>query len=100
MIKKITIFLILLVFLSNCQSLKENLSMKKKQGVDEFLIEKKNPLVLPPNYSELPKPKSDEILEDNKNIDLTGVLNNKENADEVNISSDLEKSISNILNKK
>ena len=65
-----------------------------------MLFEKKNPLVLPPNYSELPKPKSDEILEDNKNIDLTGVLNNKENADEVNISSDLEKSISNILNKK
>ena len=33
--------------------------MKKKATTDEFLIEKKNPLVLPPDYSELPVPRKE-----------------------------------------
>ena len=56
--KIIKIFIALsitLIFLTGCQNVRENLSMKKKKSVDEFLIEKKNPLVLPPEFSELPK---------------------------------------------
>ena len=34
--------------------------MKKKNNSDEFLIEKKNPLILPPEYGNLPKPENNE----------------------------------------
>ena len=34
--------------------------MQKKNNSDEFLIEKKNPLTLPPEYGNLPKPENNE----------------------------------------
>ena len=69
---------------------------------DEFLIEKKNPLVLPPDYSELPEPrefKKDDINED-KNLDLSGVLSGATGDKSQNTSNEIETSISDILKKK
>ena len=53
----ITIFLTLLL-LNACGSVAEGLGGGKKKGSDEFLVEKKAPLVLPPSFSELPEPGS------------------------------------------
>ena len=94
--------LLILIFLSGCQNVRETLSMKKKQNVDEFLIEKKNPLILPPEFSKLPEPRKnneDEVSQDD-NIDLTKVLETNDGLDEETLPSDLEKSIQNILKKK
>ena len=102
MIKNIIIILFIYSFLSNCSNVAESFSMKKKEGVDEFLIEKKNPLVLPPNFSNLPKPKEelDETDEKKENLDLSKVLKKSGQSKNVKSSNTLEKSISNILNKK
>ena len=54
-----TIFI--LSFLSSCGSVTEGFKLKKGNTGDEFLVEKKNPLVLPPDFSELPKPESTNI---------------------------------------
>ena len=94
--------LLILIFLSGCQNVRESLSMKKKQNVDEFLIEKKNPLILPPEFSKLPEPRKNnenEVSQDD-NIDLTKVLETNDGLDEETLPSDLEKSIQNILKKK
>ncbi|MDC0992605.1 bifunctional phosphopantothenoylcysteine decarboxylase/phosphopantothenate--cysteine ligase CoaBC [Candidatus Pelagibacter sp.] len=48
-------FLILL-FLNSCGTIAEGLGGSKKKGSDEFLVEKKSPLVLPPSFGELPEP--------------------------------------------
>ena len=45
----------LLFFLSSCGS--GGLTGGKKDNTDEFLVQKKNPLVLPPDYNDLPLPK-------------------------------------------
>ena len=50
------LFIILLFFLCSCQNVKNALSGKKYESSDEFLVIKKNPLVLPPNFSDLPTP--------------------------------------------
>ena len=57
--KKNKILLILVSYfaLTACQSVKEGLTGSKSENSDEFLVQKKNPLVLPPKYLELPKPK-------------------------------------------
>ena len=55
MIKVITIITILL-FLSGCQTAKDVLTLKKKNSADEFLVEKKSPLVVPPDFDKLPTP--------------------------------------------
>lgn len=94
--------LLILILLNGCQNVRETLSMKKKQNIDEFLIEKKNPLILPPEFSKLPEPRKnneDEVSQDD-NIDLTKVLEANDGLDEKTLPSDLEKSIQNILKKK
>ena len=46
-----------LVFLQSCESAKNVLEGKtRSQSSDEFLVEKKNPLSMPPDYQDLPIP--------------------------------------------
>tara|TARA_B100000900_G_scaffold149820_1_gene127293 strand:+ start:252 stop:569 length:318 start_codon:yes stop_codon:yes gene_type:complete len=47
----------LFLFLLSCGTVKEGFSNQKKNNSDEFLVEKKTPLVMPPNYNKLPEPK-------------------------------------------
>ena len=51
------LLIILLFVLCSCQGVKDALSGKKYENSDEFLVIKKNPLVLPPNFNDLPTPK-------------------------------------------
>ena len=57
---KFLTFILLLFLFSSCSGL----GVKRSDKSDEFLIEKKNPLVMPPDIDDLPKPeKNTEILE-------------------------------------
>ena len=73
--------LVLLILLPACQSVKDGLSGAKRENSDEFLVKKKNPLVLPPKYMELPKPNNqadeddEQYLEDFNIEELVGVEN-------------------------
>ena len=55
MIKNFFLLLVVLLLYS-CQSVKDALSGKKYESSDEFLVIKKNPLVLPPDFQSLPEP--------------------------------------------
>ena len=57
-----------MLFLSSCQSAKDAFTLKKKSSADEFLVEKKSPLVLPPDYNKLPLP-DDKIKDENETKD-------------------------------
>jgi len=65
-------YLLLFIFLASCASLGEAgkaLRNEKTKTTDEFLIEKRGPLSLPPKMGELPKPRSEgKIKKENKNI--------------------------------
>ena len=54
---KNTLFILLILgALSGCQSVKDGLTGKKQNNSDEFLVKKKNPLSLPPDFENLPEP--------------------------------------------
>ena len=105
MIKKILNILILFSFmiLNSCglgSSIKNAVTGKTKPVGDEFLVEKKNPLVLPPNFDDLPEPKDGKNLadkeettfeEDIKKIFEKNSTNN--NIETENSNSSLEESI-------
>ena len=55
-IKALTLFCLILSFFS-CGTIKEGFTNQKKTSSDEFLVEKKSPLVMPPDYNDLPVPK-------------------------------------------
>ena len=51
----------LFIFLNSCGTIGEGFSNKKKNNNDEFLVEKKSPLVMPPDYGKLPIPEKSDI---------------------------------------
>ena len=80
MINKIFLFYLLLastLLLQGCDSAKKALGGGKIKSSDEFLVEKKDPLVLPPEFNKLPEPKNanDFILEEVDYVALTWLIN-------------------------
>jgi len=53
-------YILLFIFLTSCSdtlgSVKRGLTGAKAEGGDEFMIEKKDPLILPPDFENLPTP--------------------------------------------
>ena len=60
MFKKIIYLFLLVFFVTSCggtfDNVKRGLTGAKKQSTDEFLIQKKDPLIMPPDYQNLPTP--------------------------------------------
>jgi len=85
-IVKIFFFILLL---TSCQSAKDAFTLKKKNNTDEFLVEKKSPLVLPPNFGELPVPDEDKT-KDNKidNEEIKSLVTSNEKSSTVNLKKD------------
>jgi len=87
---KFYILLSMLVFISSCGSLREGFISQKKNNSDEFLVEKKSPLVMPPDYNELPIP--NEEKDGQKTNEIKSLISKskngetKENTDEKNSS--------------
>ena len=75
--KKISFYLIIFsIFLTSCQSIKDGLSGRKAENSDEFLVKKKNPLVMPPKFMELPEPKEENLDEEIAAIEETDDIKN------------------------
>jgi len=56
---------LLVILISGCNVVKEGFASSKANNGDEFLIEKKSPLIMPPDYKELPIPGSETNLKNN-----------------------------------
>ena len=95
----ILITILFSLFLYSCGSVGEALQGKKRsKQSDEFLVENKNPLEMPPDMNELPTPGNQEISEtksDNNEIKSLLKIQNENNQDNENSnnSSDIESSI-------
>tara|TARA_B110000014_G_C20073322_1_gene560005 strand:+ start:834 stop:1181 length:348 start_codon:yes stop_codon:yes gene_type:complete len=82
---KIILSIFFLLLLSSCSntfdSVKRGLTGEKQLSTDEFLVRKKDPLILPPDYGLLPDPSNQEEL---------GSI------EEINIEKTLQKSVSDL----
>ena len=91
----VIIFFLLSACGGTLDSVKRGLSGQKKVSTDEFLVEKKDPLVLPPGYHDLPEPGHTAIDEDSDEKSISSILkveNNNQNTSSSETMS-LEKSI-------
>ena len=99
-IKKKFLIILVPIFLYSCQGLSDAKKVMENQKVittDEFLVKKKNPLVLPPDFEKIPEPgtlKQDKKSEKQK---LEKILNVEIN--ENNIKDEASSSEQSILNK-
>ena len=92
---KLLIFFQLILFLYSCSTVKEGFTNQKKSSSDEFLVEKKSPLVMPPDYNDLPVPdqnKETSETNENKIKDLV-TKNENENNNSEDGNLDIEQSI-------
>jgi len=97
-----------LLLLNSCSSVAEGLGGSKKKGSDEFLVEKKAPLVLPPSFGELPEPgakKNENVISTTKNTESIEKLIGQSSSTDSNIennesNSSIEKSIIEKINEK
>ena len=96
-------FLILL-FLNSCGTVAEGLGGSRKKGGDEFLVEKKSPLVLPPSFGELPEPGKETeqniILDKKDTSDIEDIINQSSSVSKSENNNDIENSIEQSIIKK
>tara|TARA_B100000609_G_C17108054_1_gene378254 strand:- start:546 stop:860 length:315 start_codon:yes stop_codon:yes gene_type:complete len=85
----------LMLFFQSCSTIKEGFSSQKKNSTDEFLVEKKSPLVMPPEFNELPEPKILNIKESKNDKKIKELISNKSTSTDNSISQNenLENSI-------
>ena len=89
MLKKIIYIIILAFFVTSCadtfNSVKRGLTGAKADSADEFLVKKKDPLILPPDYENLPTPDerivaAEEFLIFQKNLETSAEDNSSESS--------------------
>ena len=65
---KIVFFTIFFVsFFYSCTTLKKGFESQRKNSTDEFLVEKKQPLVMPPDFEKLPIPETNQQNNEQEN---------------------------------
>jgi len=91
--KKFKFFLLIVIFglTSSCGVLSEGFKSPKQNKSDEFLVEKKSPLKLPPDYDQLPAPletNNEEIVKESSIEKM--IKDNKNETKKSNSNSSLE----------
>ena len=77
---KVLILLSIALIVYSCGTLKEGFKNQKKNNSDEFLVEKKSPLVMPPDYGELPIPNSDLEIENDEDNSIKSIISKDTNS--------------------
>ena len=95
--KKLNFLLILFIPLISCSGLSDAKKVLKNEKVittDEFLVKKRNPLVIPPNFEEVPIPGSEPKKIINEEEKIKRILNApKDENNSTSKSSSVENSI-------
>lgn len=88
---KILFLLNLILLFYSCGTVKEGFINQKKNSNDEFLVEKKSPLVLPPDYEELPIPNANENIADDENNKIEKLVKSNDNLEKDDNNTDAKK---------
>ena len=96
------IFIISVSFLINsCGTVKEGFQNPKKNSSDEFLVEKKSPLIMPPDFEKLPIPDENTKETESSENSLKELFSENQTIDEVNSSNkNLEEKLLDKIKKK
>ena len=80
MIKNIKFSLLIIlstILLSNCGSVQKAFDPQNKNTSEEFLVEKKSRLSIPPSFEDLPVPSNERIDEEDQTNNIESLINEK-----------------------
>ena len=88
------LFICIFFILLSCSTVREGFQNNKKNNSDEFLVEKKSPLVMPPDFDKLPIPSTNNENEEFTQNSLKEMIqkNNKSSASS-NASKNFQESL-------
>tara|TARA_B100000941_G_C28311646_1_gene451848 strand:+ start:425 stop:724 length:300 start_codon:yes stop_codon:yes gene_type:complete len=95
------IFIIIFILIANCSGFNDVgkvLRNEKTATTDEFLVKKRKPLVLPPDFNEIPEPGTMKSKVKNEE-EIKNLLKISEEKNSNNINSSLEESVLNKIRK-
>ena len=85
---KIIFFVIFVTtFFYSCATMKKGFESQRKNSTDEFLVEKKQPLVMPPDFEKLPIPDQSQLNNQQENISQIEELIVRDNTANTNSKS-------------
>ena len=99
MIQNIKIsFLIIIstILLSSCGSVQKAFDPQNKNSSEEFLVQKKSPLSMPPSFEELPVPTNEKVDKESQINNIESLItekNDDEKSENVESDKSFEKSI-------
>ena len=82
MIRNIKLSLLLIlstIILSNCGSVQKAFDPQNKNNSEEFLVEKKSPLSMPPSFEELPVPSNEKVDKESQTNNIESLITEKNN---------------------
>ena len=94
MIKNIKLLILIIfstILVSSCGSVQKALDPQNKNTSDEFLVEKKSPLSMPPSFEELPVPSNQKITEVNQTNSIKSLITDKKISDKKIINTEADK---------
>ena len=95
---KFLFFILISIYLTSCQSVKDGLTGTKRNNSDEFLIEKKNPLIQPPEFGKLPSPENTKKKKDDQNFnEVEELLKKSQSSNNESISSSETSSVEKLI---
>jgi hypothetical protein len=83
--------------LASCNTVNNALTNPKKNSTDEFLVEKKSPLVMPPDYNELPIPNENNEQKDKNDSEFKTLISKKGQDAEADNNQDNNKNIEELI---
>ena len=100
LINKLKILFLIIIYgllSSSCSTVQKAFDPERKNSSDEFLIEKKSPLSMPPDFEKLPLPQNKQTDDQNQSDDIETLITNSQldnkNKSIDNSSKELEESI-------
>ena len=99
MIKNIKLSLLIIlsaILLSNCSSVQKAFDPQNKNSSDEFLVEKKSRLSMPPSFEELPVPSNEKVDKESQINNIESLITEESNNEKLETDEsdkDFEQSI-------
>ena len=81
-IKLSTLLILITTLLSNCGSVQKAFDPQNKNTSEEFLVEKKSRLSIPPSFEELPVPSDKKIDEQSQKNNIVSLIKENNSSDE------------------
>ena len=102
MIRNIKLSLLLIlstIILSNCGSVQKAFDPQNKNTSEEFLVEKKSPLSMPPSFEELPVPSNEKADKESQINNIESLITEKNNNEKLETDESDKNFEQSILNK-